>query len=340
MQRRVDEWLFAQGVERTRLPAESNLPPLADIQHENRRTIKDVLRRLASIEGISVRGGDGGPLTPEEREEFADQAYAEGITDFDRIDPTNILAWLRRSGRIDGNLPLSGEDLEVAAMGSGPAPTPPPDVPTLTVNGKALPASAADYDQLAEAVQAALSDDFLNSGATYLEVPTVTSGRTRHESGAKQRRGQGGRHRDASDATAWATGYIGEVAANAWLVRRFGTERVRWCSSYRDDHQGGKEGDNSLGYDFEVIDGDRRLYYEVKATKGTETTFELRPVEHRFATDHAGDDSFRILFLTEVLDGTRCRAYELPNPLGREAHRFTLLDSSMRLAFTVHDCDD
>ncbi|MGW2183601.1 protein NO VEIN domain-containing protein [Streptomyces sp. NPDC001732] len=129
-----------------------------------------------------------------------------------------------------------------------------------------------------------------------------------------------------------AIGLVGEVAARAWLQRRYSD--VRWRSGYAAVVNGDREASDGLGYDFEVAWRDTTRLYEVKALSepGAEwVEFELGPSEVETARRHARGSRYRILLITAALDPARRRVFDLPNPFsakGRE--RFRIVGRALR----------
>jgi len=121
-----------------------------------------------------------------------------------------------------------------------------------------------------------------------------------------------------SDEQKAAIGLVGETVAYAWLSHRYPSvcSPSAWKSAYRET-VGEPPGDDTLGYDFEIVLKTRTVYFEVKATAGTDTTFELGESEVGKARDCTRSSRFdyRILFVTQVLDAERRAFFVLPNPM-------------------------
>jgi hypothetical protein len=99
---------------------------------------------------------------------------------------------------------------------------------------------------------------------------------------------------------------------------------VEWRSGYRDKVLGGSEGDDTLGYDFDVITRANTFLFEVKSSVDDGTDFELTESEVNAARLHIGRDAYRIIYVRNVLEMDRTSILLLPNPFtrrGQEAYR-------------------
>lgn len=110
-----------------------------------------------------------------------------------------------------------------------------------------------------------------------------------------------------------------------------------WQSSYC-AVDGVPGGDDGLGYDFRIFLKTKTLYFEVKATTGDITEFELGDSEVKRARACTGrgraKEEYRVIFVSYVLDSRRRRLDVLPNPLdpdNRAFYRFP--GSGLRCSF-------
>lgn len=97
-------------------------------------------------------------------------------------------------------------------------------------------------------------------------------------------------------------------------------------------------GDPTHGFDFRVPTTETEWVYEVKATTGEATEFELTDNEYRVAAQAAAERGrrYRILLVQYVFDLDRCRVLELPNPAGQGRTNFKIVGrSSVRMAFEL-----
>jgi hypothetical protein len=97
------------------------------------------------------------------------------------------------------------------------------------------------------------------------------------------------------------------------------------------------DGDDALGYDFEVNLVEGSWKYEVKSSLDDSFEFEWTQNEMRVAASFASDGKhrYRILYVPFVFDPSRWRVMELPNPLSDKGrHLFKTMGSgSTRLKF-------
>ena len=128
--------------------------------------------------------------------------------------------------------------------------------------------------------------------------------------------------RRMSEAQRSAIGLLGETRALDWIARRHKLTpeeaEAAWRSPNRSVSLLGDGGDDSLGYDFEVVRASGvRWRYEVKASTGDPCEFELGSSEVRAALEASSDKGthFRVLYVPHVATPGLWRVVELPNPL-------------------------
>lgn len=133
-------------------------------------------------------------------------------------------------------------------------------------------------------------------------------------------------------------GLAGELFAGHWIASNFGLPReVTWCSGYRNDILGDGLGDDSLGYDFCVLQETLTYLIEVKASTGNDTAFSLPESEIKRALALEPHERYTILFVANVLIDDRRDFFWLPNPLGPEARLFRVDGRQMQFRFDVAD---
>jgi hypothetical protein len=136
---------------------------------------------------------------------------------------------------------------------------------------------------------------------------------------------------------------IGYGAAGEWLALRYLKEKHgelvsenSWKSGSRNWFSLGR-GDDSLGYDLSVIDGDVEWLYEVKASTGENWEFDFTSNERRVATSCRADEKqkYRILYVPRIGSSDEWRVIELPNPCGTETQEeyITVKEAATRLRF-------
>ncbi|MBM7115739.1 DUF3883 domain-containing protein [Archangium primigenium] len=173
------------------------------------------------------------------------------------------------------------------------------------------------------------------------------------ERGGKRRQtkgnggGSGGNRKGSqmSDGQKRIVGLIGEILAFRILQKRFGETAVgasAWCSKNSAYVFTDNEGDDSLGYDFRVVDGRCTWHIEVKASLDASEQFELGSSEVREALKLANKrrQRYRILHIGNLNSEPRVRF--LPNPYDQDQRdRFIIDEAGMRVRYReVRDEED
>ena len=147
------------------------------------------------------------------------------------------------------------------------------------------------------------------------------------------------RRKPASDDLKKAMGLTSEWLAFHFLRRRHRefVDETCWVSANRARFFGGKEGDDTVGYDFCVKTPQAEWLYEVKSSLEDAGEFELTPNEMRVAASvrRRGRRRYRILYVPFVFSPDRWMVLELPNPMGDGTrNRFRQIGSgSVRFRF-------
>jgi hypothetical protein len=261
-------------------------------------------------------------------------AREDGFLDFELLGEDQVVAWLRRNGMwpeamprtfVANDLGLEEADLESEA-----------DVQererrerlrrrrVLLVDDVEFSAESKDYPAIFDHVRRTIRDDVLapSRPARLRDMPdTKVSGSGGGGGPASSR----SRIEAMSDIQKAALGLVGETIAYAWLQHRYPDvcSPASWVSSYRETI-GEPPGDNSLGYDFKISLKQTTLYFEVKATKGTDMRFDLGESEVSKAADCARTrrDDYRIIFITQALNAGARELHVLRNPLDPRNQRF------------------
>ncbi|GAQ68188.1 protein NO VEIN domain-containing protein [Streptomyces scabiei] len=99
---------------------------------------------------------------------------------------------------------------------------------------------------------------------------------------------------------------------------------------------GAQPGDDRLGYDFLIHDGDATYLYEVKASIGNSGEFDLGASEVRRASHLKLDETYFIVYVSHVFDRSRRAITVLPNPFAEpELAGYQLISTQMRLRFNL-----
>jgi hypothetical protein len=341
MRRRVGEWLESHDA-RSDFEAGTEMPPLDKMRSANFERLGDVVSALGArvaawcrVHGQVVPPAWlGVPVIA-----ASGRLEGEGIADLVIIDERTLvqlcadaLGWptgMPVTLDLDA-LGLRSEDLseKPADDPSRSAPNRPPA--TIRIGGKSLAVGTGHLAELAQAAYETIDEDFLTQTgrASFGDVPAPPG---------KRRGSRGGqivvaRMSGMTDDQRSAVGLIGEVAARAWLGRRY--QGVRWRSGYAAIVEGDEEASDSWGYDFEVPHRNSSLFFEVKSIVDEPrdlTEFEMGDSEVRVAQDCAGGDRYRILLVTSVLEPEARRVFDLSSPFSRKGvGRFRVIGRGLR----------
>jgi len=160
------------------------------------------------------------------------------------------------------------------------------------------------------------------------------SGSTKRSGGGDGGGGPSGRAVRLSDDQRDAMGFAGEWLAFQWLERHHDSDftPAGWVSAYRRTVFPG-EGDDGLGWDFQVPTRQGELRYEVKTTVSDGGQIELGETQVLAAQEHSRNDWWRLIVVTNVLNANR-RLRILPNPFGPRARgRYVFVGQGLRLRY-------
>ncbi len=144
-----------------------------------------------------------------------------------------------------------------------------------------------------------------------------------------------------SDPQRQAVGLIGEMTAFHWLLakdRHSIVDETCWKSTNVSHVFEGLQGDDGLGFDFEVPRKGGSVMYEVKATSGDAGMIELGETEVNCAQEFlrgSQANRWRLLIVEDVLS-VQPRVLMLPNPFTRDNRaKFRFVGNSVRLRFKL-----
>jgi hypothetical protein len=336
MRQRVNAWLDEAGAPPL---GGGNIEPLEKLRTENRRLVARegedagrVIRGWCHKHGLTcpdlwtVQGcGDA----------LADRLDEQGLLDFIRLsDLVPLIPHMARSATTwPTGMPLT---LDLAQLGLTPDDLSSADTEeeqrrrqrdlerrTIALGSRRLPVEPDRFPEIVEAVRQDIRPALLR---TSLRLATLAAAPAARPS---SRTGRGGRsyYRGATRATEQqlaAIGLVGEVIAFDWLSEQYKGNVISWRSGYRDKVLGGAEGDDTLGYDVEVITRASKFLFEVKSSVEEGTDFELTETEVNTARLNVGRDVYRIVYVRHALDPEQTSILLLPNPFsrrGQEAYR-------------------
>lgn len=350
MSKQVHNWLLSHGV--SPVGVSHTLTTLTECRDNNARLLREFTKQYSLI--VSAWAGLNQDGTSDElralwlepgtsKLEMIQHAYASGWSDFRLLDDSMVAKWLEQSMLwpkgmpsstkfSDWNLPENAidkaqKDAELDREARRKERT------EISFGGQKLSALKGDYQALMDAIKGRFSEavDFLDVDASFRTLndildPPGGSGGSGSRSGFS-----GGKSPDTamSDEQKGAIGFIGERWAFEW-IKAFHQKRHNrqledncWVSGYRNIVLGGKYGRDDLGYDFEVKLSSVTYYYEVKASSGDPSFFELGPTEIGAALRYKADkdNKYRILYIANVTDPQRVCATVLHNPFSREGEK-------------------
>jgi len=324
---RIADWLIQHGADPD-LHRRTTLEPIEVLRTRNANRLEELVRAAELVVrawcrkyGVEVPPDWLGAAGLQARTELEQAGVADLIT----LDDESLLAVIARAAGWPAGMPvtvdptalgLTPDDLTVHDRNvDGERQRREQERSTILVAGTRVPVGPDHLGQLADLAAATLNERFLaQDGKPELASLTEASIRKRGETGGIRRTVMARMPRMTEDQRS-AVGLFDEIAARAWLQRRY-TE-VRWCSGYAALLTGDAGASDSLGYDLEVTRSRGPLMFEVKALTealGEVVEFELGETEIRTAQVNARNDRYRILLVTSALDPRNRQILQLPNP--------------------------
>lgn len=346
MRRRLEEWLAGLG-EGGRVDVAPE--PIESVRESNRvrcDALQPLLRDAVSAWCAKHNAVAPAVWRPESLTFRLDQtAYAEGWGDFAPLLDSEIVAWLEATGRWPQAMPPSWEfsslgltqDDLAAQQSARDAKSKREERArrSIHLDGAQVEVDTADFRALAEALAPTLgkvTPQPLEKVAGLESVEGQAGAR-----GGGGPRGVAARFAALSDAQRVGIGFVGELIVRE-IVRQqypeFDADSC-WKSGYKNAFLGRTDGDDTLGYDFEVP-GKRRLLLEVKASTGEDWQFALGESEVREAQRASADRTvrYRIVFVANALDANRRKVITLPNPFSAKgADQLRMVGAGMRFKF-------
>lgn len=329
-----------------------SLPPLAEVRSANARALAEFFARASMLLPLwaAKRGGISTPgwLAAGSPDELVAEVSGRGLLDFRALDEAAIIAWLSLMDRWPADLPSS---LALGDLGLTEADLAAQRDEANRVKWERLQARRSvaldgrpvslDPDRIADLIdrmRSGLTEELLRAPDRPVTLEEIEERRRRKSSSSKSGDKLGRRvpNRMTSDQTE-LVGFMGELVADEWLRRRFGSSAL-WRSHYRRFvHNDGDLGNDDLGFDFEVLRVRRGpLMFEVKATTTDDLAFDLTETEIAVAQENAGHDRYRILFVGRVNDSEQRWLAVLPNPLSAGGRgRYRIVGRGIRYEFAM-----
>jgi hypothetical protein len=206
---------------------------------------------------------------------------------------------------------------------------------SVELDGKRFSLEPDVAGELIQAVEAGMSTTLLDTTPHLARLATLQAKRKRKSPPGG---GSGGVTERLSDPQRNIIGFVGELVAFRWLQKHYGATPEAWRSTSRRFLFPDYEGNDALGFDFEVPQ--RRglpMMFEVKATRsGSRFAIELSEAEIRTAQENARNRRYRILYITNVLDSALRELHVLPNPLTPSSQEFyRVMGTGIRYEFEL-----
>ncbi|MER5932601.1 DUF3883 domain-containing protein [Streptomyces sp. NPDC002054] len=345
MRARVGEWLREHGADDD-LDRPGTLPPVDLLRERNASAIdslvKDLLPRVEAWcrkQGVEPPSGWHGAVLLESKN-CVDKS---GLSDLVELGQRRLIDAVERAvGWPDGmprtadlvQLSLTSDDLARTPkrLSSGSSGTGGPVARTITIGDAEVGVGRDQLSAIADIAARTVGESFLaQSGRVRLDAVQDVP-RPRAGTAVPKQRIVVAKMNQTNEDQRSAIGLVGEVAARAWLQRRYAD--VYWRSGYAAVVNGDRDASDSLGYDFEVKCRDTTRFYEVKALSepiADRVEFELAPSEVDAARHHARGNRYRILLITSALAPENRKVFELPNPFSAQGRdRFKIVSRGLR----------
>jgi len=331
-------------------------PTLKETRNRNRflaqefqKTFKDILGCWALENSFSI------PEWTISTSKFAvwDILDNQAAADFDLLEFSTISEWLKQNGSWpEGMLAseqlydwgLSMEQLSLFTDRDAFLKTERErERSSIVVDGEMVLAKEENYTELAKSIKDKISPDFLKTSKrtkNLNELKIISSKPNQNTLPMSSRKGKSFK---SNPTTTKAIGFIGEIIAFEWLKANYVecTENS-WCSGYRNQVLGGIQGNDGLGYDFNIKQKSQEYFFEVKATiegVGAFNQIEMGETEIRKAQECASENKklYRILFITNVNDSEMRQIHVLTNPFSREGIKnYRTVGTGIRYRFSIN----
>lgn len=332
----VESWLEGFG-ETAEVP--NGLGPVREVRATNRAVVARFLERAEPV--IGAWANKEGRALPETwsgesaASDLREQLERSGTLDFLPLDETECIQWLARLGLWPEGM-MKTVDLDGLGLGEADLEIPQEKKERerrererqrriVTLDGQEFDATRDGYSEILGHVRESVREELLATNIRTISLDLVPATTRGGSSGPGPGKGRRIKPRRLTNEQAAAVGLVGEGITYEWLRRRYPEEcsPSSWKSAYR-EAIGEPPGDDTLGYDFEIVLKSRKVRFEVKATGGTDPRFEMGESEVGAARDSAGSNrlEYRIVFITEALDAERASLFVLPNPMDPAYRQF------------------
>lgn len=350
----VNAWLAQQGA--PSLGEQSGEPSiLAQVREHNRKFFFDFITRARPFlrawcakfqpdrHVASLTDTDG-------EEDLRKRLDSIGVLDFRMLDDLSAAKWLQILDIWPADMPhslelkdlgLSDEDVNDESVKAREAKEERKrEARMVAFNGKMLDPTEVDLFALSDELQQSLSAEVLgNALGSSAELATVQ--RDDHPSKSPRERNAGkkkGRRPRVPEEKTELIGRLGEMVVYHWLKRILSKQDIdsAWVSE-NGALITGREGNDGLGFDFEVSYRNQIWQIEVKASVDDPRSFEVGETEVRAARLAARPRSgvqYKIAYVSHVAEPAQTNIEMLPNPMTDEgAHVLELRGEGIRYSF-------
>ena len=314
------------------------LEPLDQVRDHNRRFVRDFAKRaIPVVRAWRARFQPGHPVAmaaevgrPDLRKRLDDI----GVLDFSKLDDLVTMRWLQVLGVWPSGMELS---LDLAKLGLSEADLKAEDKKareaqeaierekrSIPFNGRLVDPIGADLSVLSEELREGMPSSVLTKALRSTpKLADAERSPSSNRTSSKGRRGRGW-GRPVPEKTE-LVGQLGELAVYHWLCRILRNQDID--SAWRSRNGTvitGREGDDSLGYDFEVGYRNQIWQIEVKASLEDPQSFrmgETEVVAARMAAQPRSGVQYKIAYVSNVADTSKMTIEMLPNPATEEGTR-------------------
>jgi hypothetical protein len=335
----LNAWLAQQGAPSLG-GCNASLAPLAQVRKHNRQFVNNFAQRaIPLIRAWCAKFQPEHPLAP-----LAEESGTEGlrkrlddigVMDFRMLDDMATMKWLQVLEVWPADMPLSLElqkldlsekDLTAESIKAREASEERKrKARSVSFNGRILDPKDVDLLALSEELHQALSSKMLGRSMGSTADLADVQGRDSSSPRTGSTRSTKGRRARVPEEKTEFIGRLGEMAVYHWLRRILPRQDID--AAWRSENGTlitGREGDDGLGYDFEVSYRNQIWQIEVKASFEDPQSFEMGDTEVKAARVAARPRSgvqYKIAYVSYVSDPARTTIEMLPNPMSEEAAR-------------------
>lgn len=273
-----------------------------------------------------------------------------GVLDFRMLDDTSTAKWLQildlwpvgMHHSLDlSELKLSEDDVKDESVKAREAKEERKrEARLVEFNGKLIDPTEVDLFALSDELQQSLSAEVLGSAlSSSADLEKVQQDKDTPKTGRERNSGKKkGRRPRVPEEKTELIGRLGEMVVYHWLKRILNKQDIdsAWVSE-NGALITGRDGNDGLGYDFEVTYRNQTWQIEVKASVDDPQSFEIGETEVRAARLAARARSgvqYKIAYVSHVAEPAQTKIEMLPNPMTDEgAHVLDLRGEGIRYGF-------